>query len=517
MIALLDPGAPAGEPVLDPRRWTPRHRLAVVAGLVVALLAGLVEAAQHTPQTSAAEGLRAFVAAGFGMALIGLALSLRGMSWPGFLIGGLFVTAGILSWAYTDTPLTVWAVLLVEGGLYLAWTFPWLRDLAGLPRIGAAWLGLAYWLLGTIGAALAWHPTVAVQRLVYAGLFTLAAMAVWHVTRRSGADLSIGITAAFLCALGLLFLVGSGNALDDIHAVPHNKWGEHMDYRFWGGPGLLYHPNSIAVLVVVVAIRIGAGETFERWQRYAALGLVTVVLPLVNSRTGVGYLAAAALIHAFLVWRRRGARRLAEAAVPVLLVGVIVIASGGWDFLTSKRYGDATDVTSGRTATWAQVFRDFRSDGVAQKILGDARYARGYVIRPETAVNPKDRPKLTTDNALVGALRRGGILGVLAFLFGLALMCWHAVFGTRTGDRRRDGRQGGRRDGWQGGRRGPPAWFTIAALGSIITIPTADWLLGNTGGTLWIYLLAGEAFLFGGAASAAGSDAVERSPVVAHT
>jgi hypothetical protein len=476
---LLDPGARAVEPVLAPDRWTGRHRLALLVGLAVALAAGVFEAAQHTPQSSAAEGLRAFVAAGFGVGLVGLALTLRGVNLPGFLIGGLFVTAGMLSWAYTETPLVVWGLLLAEGALFLVWTFPWLRNLAGLPRLGAAWLGLAYWLLGTIGAALVWHPTVALQRLTYAGLFTLAAMAVVVATRRSGVDLSIGITAAFLCALGVLFLVGSGNALDDFHAVPHNAWGLHMEYRFWGGPGLLYHPNSIALLVVLIAVRIGADTAFARWQRYAALGVVTVVLPLVNSRTGVGYLGAAAVLWAFFAWRRR---RLLEAVVPIVLVGVIVLASGGWDFLTSKRYGEASDLTSGRTATWAQVWREFRADDVPQQLFGDAKNARAYVVRTDSTLIPGiARPKLTTDNAFVGALRRGGILGVLAFLLGLALLCWHAVRGV-------------------GGRRAPP-WFTIAVLGSVVTIPTADWLLGGTGGTLWVYLLAGEASLLFGAAS----------------
>jgi hypothetical protein len=221
-------------------------------------------------------------------------------------------------------------------------------------------------------------------------------------------------------------------------------------------------------------VRVGADPRFARWQRYASLAVPAVILPLANSRTGVGFLGAAAVIHAVMVWRRR----LLEAVVPIVLVGVITIASGGWDFLTSKRYGETADVTSGRTATWAQVWREFKADDAVQKAFGDAKYARAYVVRTETAADPKDRPKLTTDNAFVGALRRGGVLGVLAFLLGLALLLWHAI------------------------RRGPPLWFTIAALASVVTIPTADWLLGGTGGTLWVYLLAGEAsVLFGTAAS----------------
>src|SRR2546430_4809892 len=191
---LLDPDTAAtqGGPLLDPRRWTPRHRTAGLAALGVALVAGLVEAAQHPPQSSAAEGLRAFLAAGFAAGVVLLALTLRGVTLPGFLVGLGFVGGAFLSWAYMDTPIVVWLLLLAEGALFLVWTFPWLRNLTGLPRLGAAWLGVAYWILGTIGAALVWHPTVAVQRLVYAGLFTLAAMAILVATRKSGRDLSIG-------------------------------------------------------------------------------------------------------------------------------------------------------------------------------------------------------------------------------------------------------------------------------------------------------------------------------------
>jgi hypothetical protein len=88
--------------------------------------------------------------------------------------------------------------------------------------------------------------------------------------------------------------------------------------------------------------------------------------------------------------------------------------------------------------------------------------------------------QLPTDNAAVGALRRGGVLGVLAFLVGLGLLLWHGA-------------------AWLV-RRGPPApaWFTIAAVSAVPTIATNDWLLGGTGGTFWALLLAGEAWLLAG-------------------
>jgi hypothetical protein len=122
---------------------------------------------------------------------------------------------------------------------------------------------------------------------------------------------------------------------------------------------------------------------------------------------------------------------------------------------------------------------------VIEKIFGDTATARAVVHRADDGTKPGAKPvDLTTDNAAVGALRRGGVLGELAFLLGLGLMLWHAVRGPRIAG--------------TGRRRSPPAWFTVTAVGSLPTIATADWLLGTTGGTLWILLVAGEAWLLFG-------------------
>jgi hypothetical protein len=372
----------------------------------------------------------------------------------------------------------VWIVLAFEGFVFAAWTWPWLRSLrdAGrLPRLGTAWLGLAYWVLGAVAGGLTLRLGVAVGRFAYFLLFGLAAVAVVVATRRSRRDLTVGIVAAFLFALAALFVAGSGNVFDNIHAVRTDAWGEHMQYRFWGGPQLLYHPNSIAVAAVVIAIRVAGDKVFERWQRYAALGVATLLLLLVNSRTGLLYLAAATGIYVLLLLFRRVTYPTLRAAavtvlLPVIAVAVVGIGSGGSSFLFKSRYSSG-GVTSGRADTWQQVITDFKSDGIAEKMFGDAKSVRGYVKRADTGATDAARPELTTDNAAVGALRRGGILGVGAFLVGLFLLVWHAL------------------------RRAAPAWFTTAAVGSLVTIVASDWLLGNTGGTLWIFLLAGEAYL----------------------
>jgi hypothetical protein len=206
------------------------------------------------------------------------------------------------------------------------------------------------------------------------------------------------------------------------------------------------------------------------------------------------------VVHALLVLRQQHALRRGRVApddalevhttpraawlaalVPLALVGVIAVGSGGTAFLTANRYSSSgDDMTSGRKDTWAQVIREFRADSVAEKLFGDAKNARGTVTRENTGATAADRPKLTTDNSAVGALRRGGILGVGAFLLGLGLLLWHAIRGVLLPGRR---------------RRTPPAWFTLSAVGALASIPFADWLLGGTGGTLWVYLLAAEAAL----------------------
>ncbi|HEV2087955.1 MAG TPA: O-antigen ligase family protein, partial [Cryptosporangiaceae bacterium] len=458
-------------PILDPDRWTPRHaRFALVAGAVV-LLAWMVEAAQ----VDAANGLRAAFGAAVGMALVGLALSLRGVTLPGLALGGFVVLSGIVSWTWTQEQLVPWSVYAL-GALALGlWTFPWFREALLLPRLGTFYLGVVLWPLGVIGAVLTADLGIAAQRTAFLGLALVTALAVVVAVRRTNRDPSVGVVAAFLLAIAALVLVGSGNVFDDVHAVPGTAWGNWMQARFWGGPGLLYHPNSLAAASVIVALRIGPDRAFRAWQRCAALAVVTLICVLTNSRTALVFVAAAAFVHALLVWRQwragqvppanglpsysSGRRTLAAALVPLALVGVIFVGQGGVGSLTRSRYvapaetdAGGADVTSGRTETWKRVFADFRGDTVAEKVFGNSDHARGAVVRATTGP-VEARPKLTTDNAAVGALRRGGILGVVAFLVGLGLLLYHTV------------------------RRRAPAWLTIATLAALPTILTTDWLL----------------------------------------
>lgn len=463
------------------------------AGAVAAVGAALAAPAWARPGAALAGALAA--------ALVWFVTTLPGITWRGLATGGFFVGAGMLSWTYMSRPLAVWGVLAVEGVVFAWWSWPWLRDLPLLRRLGTAWLGLAYWLLGIVGALLVLNLEVGAQRLAYAGVFTLAVLAVLACSRRR--DLSVGIAAAFLLAIAALVLSGSGNLFSAVHAVPEGGWGSRMEGRFWGGPALLYHPNSLALVAVLVAIRFGTDRAFAAWQRLVVTGVAGLVLLQTNSRTGFLFFGTAAAVHAFLLWRRRGGglpeyrRRWAAAALPFAVLALVLVLSGGQSFLAQNRYASG-GVTSGRVDTWKAVGTEWVQAGWAEKLFGDAKTSRAVVVR--TA----DKLQLTTDNAAVGALRRGGVLGEVAFLVGLGLLLWHATRGPRE-------------SGAVGpdlaplataARRTPPAWLTIAAIGSVPPIATTDWLLGGTGGTLWVMLVAGEAWLLFGPRQASGTHQV---------
>ncbi|WP_432984429.1 O-antigen ligase family protein [Dactylosporangium sp. CA-233914] len=457
-----------------------KGRLAgAIAAIVIAVLAGVLE---YTRTDSLGQSAAAFAAGLIAMAVVGLALSLPGITLPGLVLGGLFVIAGILTWTATKRPGIIWAVLAVEVIVFAVWAWPWLRSLRSLSRLGTAWLGLAYWFFGIAGAVLVAHWKVAGQRVAYAGVFTLAVLALIALNttaKRRGKDLSIGIAAAILLGIAALMLVGSGSLFDKIHAVPDNASARMMTNRFWGGPGLFYHPNSLAGFMAAAGIRIGFDRAMAWWQRLGVAALAAFVLSISDSRTGFVFAAAAAVVHLGLaLWKRNTDvdRRWLSVATPFVVLLIVVTLGNGYQFLLRDRFADNQgDVTSGRTDTWRQVWVDWKDAGWAEKTFGNAKTSRAVVERLDDG-NPIEGPRrqLNTDNAAVGAFRRGGVLGAAAFLAGLGLLLWHAL------RRRRDGTL-------------PAAWFTIGALAVVPTIATEDWLIGGTNGAIWLLLAAGEA------------------------
>jgi len=466
------------------------RRLAAIAAAVLAVGCAVVEFAR--PSTGVGEALEAAAAGLIAASALALALTLPGVNWRGAVFGGVFVTAGILSWTLMTEPLGIWLVLGAGGVVFLVWTWPWQRYLPRLPRLGAFWLGVAYWLFGIVGALIAANLSVAVQRVAYAGVFGLAVLAAVAVTRRRGhRDLTVGAAAAFLVAIAVLLVVGSGNVFDATNPVPPGPWGRYMGERFWGS-GLLYHPNSIGLISVIVAVRVGADQAFAVWQRVSSVALCGLLIYLTESRTAFGVLLAAAALHAFATFigivRYPSARaRWAAVALPFATLALVLAVSGGQGFLYKSRYG-GDDITSGRTETWAQVGREWKAAGIGDKLFGDSKTSRAVVER--------DGNSLPTDNALVGSLRRGGVLGVAAFLLGLCLLMrrvtpgilperWAALVERLPG----------------GGPRRAPPWLPVLVLAMVPAIAVTDWLLGGTGGTLWIMLTLAEVALVSTASS----------------
>jgi hypothetical protein len=453
-----------------------------IAAIVVSVLAGWLE---YTRTDSVTQSAEAFAAGLIAMAVVGLALSLPGITRQGLTLGGLFVLAGILTWTATKRPGIIWAVLAVEVVVFAVWAWPWLRSARSLPRLGAAWLGLSYWFFGIFGALFVAHWKVAGQRVAYAGVFTLAVLALIALNGRAKRrDLSVGIAAAILLGIAALLLVGSGSLFDSAHAIPDNASARLMTNRFWGGPGLFYHPNSLAGLMAAAAVRIGFDRSMAAWQRLGVGALAALVLSISDSRTGFVFAAAAAVVHLGLVLLRRNddLDRLPSrsgwlaVATPFVVLVIVVTIGGGYQFLLRDRFDNqGGDVTSGRTDTWRQVWVDWKHAGWAEKAFGDARTSRAVVTRINDG-NPVQGPRrqLNTDNAAVGAFRRGGVFGAAAFLVGLALLLWHAW------RRRPDGSL-------------PPVWYTIGAFAVVPTIATEDWLIGGTNGAIWLLLAAGEA------------------------
>ncbi|MER7007985.1 hypothetical protein ABT297_33755 [Dactylosporangium sp. NPDC000555] len=461
------------------------------AAIVIALLAGVLE---YTRTDSIGQSAAAFAAGLIAMAVVGLALSLPGLTRQGLVLGGLFVIAGILTWTATKRPGIIWAVLAIEVVVFAVWAWPWLRSARSLSRLGTAWLGLAYWFFGILGAVLVAQWKVAGQRVAYAGVFTLAVLALIALNttaKRRGRDLSVGMAAAILLGIAALLLVGSGSLFDRVHAIPDNASARLMTDRFWGGPGLYYHPNSLAGLMVVAGIRIGFDRAMAAWQRLGVAALATLVLSISNSRTAFVFAAAAAVVHLGLVLytsyfsankaKRDDVDRLPSRSgwlsvgTPFVVLLIVLTISNGSQFLLRDRFNNQGDVTSGRTDTWRQVWVDWKDAGWAEKAFGDARTSRAVVERVNDG-NPIEGPRrqLNTDNAAVGAFRRGGVFGAAAFVLGLGLLGWQAL------RRRRDGTL-------------PAAWFTIGALAVVPTIVTEDWLIGGTNGAIWLLLAAGEA------------------------
>jgi hypothetical protein len=478
-----------------------RRRIAVAAAVVLALAVGL--GIRNGIGDGPLSGLGAAAAVLLAAAVAGLALSLPGKSPEGLVVGIGLPVAAMMAWTHLESPAFIWTVEGVLGAVLVVWTWRWWGEWRELLRLGTFWLAVPVWVLGTVSALATGHLTVAVQRVVYGGFALLVLLILVQAWWRRKRDVSVGLVAGFLLCHALILLAGADNLFVVDHFIPETAWGRGMADRFWGGPLLLYHPNFIAMTAVIAAMRIAPDAAFRRWQRWGTLFAAAGLLVITQSRTSVLIAGIASTVWFVLViWREPAVRRrltllvtaapyrrlLVKAAAPMALTLVVLVAAGGSGFVLKDRYADQNveaeegseeipgfaKASSGRTGLWGLIGREWRDDTVIEKVAGNADNPRGYILRyrlPEgyTGTPPDwyvEQPKLTADNAPVGALRRAGVLGVAVLLVGLGLVLWRAT------------------------RRGAPPWFTITTFAMLASILTEDEVLNTA--PAWAILVAGE-------------------------
>src|SRR5579859_1097329 len=99
-----------------------RVHLPLAVGGVAVLTVGCAVAQQLRPHTRIIEVLEAGVAGLIAALAVLVALTLRGVNWRGAVFGGVFVSAGILSWTLMYRPLVIWLVLGAGGVVFLVWS-----------------------------------------------------------------------------------------------------------------------------------------------------------------------------------------------------------------------------------------------------------------------------------------------------------------------------------------------------------------------------------------------------------
>ncbi len=466
----------------------------LLIGAGLAILPAIAIGSWQATRDGALSGLGAGAAILIAGLVAATALSLPGKSPEGLLLGIAIPFGAMMTWTHLNQPRVVWAVMAVIGLTCVIATFPWWRDWRDLPRLGGFWLVIPVWAFGTVSALGVGHWTVAAQRVIYGGYALLVLLLVYQGVRRRGRDVSIGLVAGLLLGHAALLVAGCQYVfVSGHHFVPDIAWSFRQDDRFWGGPWLVYHPNFIGMTAVIAALRVFPDRGFRMWQRVAVFATAMFVLVIVASRTsfliagmGTAVFALAycwrAGVPRWRVWswlstadRRRAVGR---AVAPLLALCLVFMSSGGMDLLLKNRYGgDDADsgrfnsAVSGRADVWAFIGRDFSHDSVVEKVFGNADNSRGYVLRYPDPSDERyeEQPKLTADNGPVGALRRGGILGVLAVVGGIVLVVWRAV------------------------RRQVPIWVPVATLGVLAGGLTEDEITGTT--PAWLIIFAAEVWV----------------------
>ncbi|MGH3712074.1 MAG: O-antigen ligase family protein [Micromonosporaceae bacterium] len=505
----------------DTARVSPNNlpRPLLYGGLGLVAVAALSVGVWWGSRSGIVDGVSAAAAVLIAAGVLYTALSLPGATRQGLLLGIGVPFAAMMAWTRLDQPVYVWAVTGVVAVIAGAWCYPWWYKWRELLKLGGFWLAVSLWAVGCVGALLLGDASVLARRVAYGGFAVVVAILIFQVIRCRDRDISIGIAAGLMICHAALLAFGSQYVFEtnEYHVTSESAWGYAQSSRFWGGPLLVYHPNFIAMTGLLVAIRVGADSRFAPWQRWVAVGNGALLLYIADSRTSLLMAGVASVTYGLLhLWRNglprfrfwawfatADARRLlAQALIPLAVTMIVFVAAGGTDMLFKQRYAkpeaeaekqeagrNVSLALSGRTEIWGMIFRDFKSDTVVEKLFGNADHPRGEILRYQDPNHPgyEKQAELSADNVLVGALRRGGIAGVMAVLAGLVLVVWRAT------------------------RRGSPIWIPMVTFAGLASMISEDELVGTT--PLWMLVLAGEVWMYVKARQESAEPSLEQMPV----
>ncbi|MGH3662287.1 MAG: O-antigen ligase family protein [Micromonosporaceae bacterium] len=452
-------------------------RLVLVGGAVSAAVA-LAVGIQWSSAPAAVAVLLAAV-------VLWVALSLPGITPQGLFLGVGVPLVAMMAWTKPYHPIGIWVVTATVTVAAALWMCPWWRSSREALRLGGFWLPVGLWLIGALGALLLGRVAVAGGRIAYGGFALVVALLVFQTVRR-GRDISIGIAAglmvcnAALLAAGAPWVFTTGTRA----ATGQEAWARAQTDRFWGGPWLMDHPNLIAMMALLVAIRVGMDARFRPWQRFTAVGNGVLLIYITDSRTALIMAGVASVTYGLLHlgraqrragWRPRVWRALGHALLPVTIILVVFAATGGADNLVKDRYQNGRDgghevsrSLSGRVEIWDLILDDFRSDTAVEQALGNTDSIRGDILRHQDPSHPRydTQAHLGPHNGLVAALRRGGVVGLVLIVGALGLVAWRTV------------------------RRADPCWIPALAVSASASLISQDALVILS--PVWLMVFAAE-------------------------
>lgn len=347
--------------------------------------------------------------------LIALTVAVSHAGLIGFLIGGYTLLTSVVGWTVSSPGIPI-AILTVVYMIFIGLLGSLRQPL--IPRSALTsfpgWVIIFPALPALANALLARQSLTFGMRALNVAAWILA---IWVIQRESGIRLGWGFVAGTHLILTSLIACGAYTSLAEtpIHSMVESY------VRFGGGTCAYAHPTivgmsswTLMVAWLFLPSRLGFLGRLVGFVTAAGLLLLT------DSRTAIvaGVVAAAAGTATRLTRRMTPALKVSIVALFLLLVvGVGLFFSGEFVFQERTQGGG---VLTGRQHIWEAGLADFRNSPGIEKLLGTSEGGASAEI--ELAAPNGRAVNFAPHNALLGLLRRSGLIGLALGLIGLFLV-----------------------------------------------------------------------------------------------